>query len=592
LGSIIVLPQQVVSKIAAGEVIEGPGSVVRELLDNSIDARAFHIKIFINNGGKEYIMVSDDGYGMSGEDALLSIQKHTTSKLRSIEDLSSLTTMGFRGEALSSITAVSDFSMITRKNGELSGTRLTCHYGKDLKVEPAGANVGTEITVRGLFHNLPARKKFLRSNRAESARVKEEVLKKALSFPNIGFYYRSDDRTVFNLLPVENVSLRIGNIFGKELEKNLIEISYRDEIFSINGFISNRNWLLSNRGGQYIIINGRVVEDKSLSFALNQPAKSIVPAGKYIYAFVFVEIDPFLVDINVHPAKREIRVKIERKLFEALYSLIESTLRKSFNIPESLKGLHGIIEKGGLSETGLSERFSVKETGSYKENYPRRIGTDIRLLSKQLKTGGLFKEAPESFLLGWVERSEYRGLLLGTYLLFEVKNLLLIVDQHAAHERVLFERYKKLFSGKIDVKNLLLPINFTPPRSQYQNILDSLEALGLIGIGIEPFGEESFNINTLPAFIPDHREEEILSDLFQELYEGKLSLKPDKVKERFVAISACRNAIKDGDIIGEEEARALVKELQNTEIPNICPHGRPTFVIVTGEDLEKVFKRK
>jgi len=603
LGSIIVLPNEVASKIAAGEVIEGPGSVVRELLDNSIDAQALHIKVLINNGGKEYILVSDDGYGMSREDAVLSIQKHSTSKLKNIDDLISISTLGFRGEALSSITAVSDFSMLTKRDGEAFGTRLTCRYGKDFKVKPAGANVGTEVTVRGLFHNLPARKKFLRSNRAESSKVKEEVLKKALSFPGTGFYYKSDERLVFNLFPVRDFRPRIKQIFGEELERNLINISHREDMFAINGFISNRNYLLSNRGGQYLFVNRRAVEDKSLFFALNQPAKSTVPAGKYVYAFLFMEIDPFLVDINVHPAKKEIRIKIERKLFETLYTLVENALREKFYVPGNWKGSYpitGISKPNGWS-SGVKESGDGVPVLKYQKKQLEKViqtgkvehsGEKVDFLHQKLKSGELFNEVSDSSFLEWWERFEYRGLLLGIFLLFEGQNLLVIIDQHAAHERVLYEKYKQLFSGETEVKNLLLPINFTPPRSFYQHVLDSIEVLGLIGINIEPFGEESFNVNTLPAFIPDHKEEEILSDLLQEIYEGKFPLKSDSIRERFAAISACRNAIKDGDMMGEEEARALVRELKNTEIPHICPHGRPTFMIITREDLEKVFKRR
>ena len=322
-----ILPEEVSGKIAAGEVIDGPYSVVRELIDNALDAEAQQVKVIINNGGKDFIQVSDNGIGMSKEDAILSVKKHTTSKIMSIDDLHSLTTMGFRGEALSSICAVSEFTMWTRRAEDDIGIKLTYSFGKSYTKEPAASNKGTEINVRNIFYNLPARRKFLKGNRAERARVKEEILKKSLSFFETGFSFTADDRSIFSLIARTDHRERIADIYGAQLEQNLEELSFNEEHFNIHAFISNKKHTLSNRRGQYIFINRRPIYDRSLFYAINNPARTILEAGRYVYAFVFVYIKPSLIDINVHPAKKEIKIKVENKIYSVLHKLIENTLQ-------------------------------------------------------------------------------------------------------------------------------------------------------------------------------------------------------------------------------------------------------------------------
>ncbi len=577
------LPEAVSSKIAAGEVVEGPHSVVRELIDNALDAEATGIKVAVNNGGKDYILVSDNGAGMLEEDALLAIQKHTTSKIANIEDLNTIHTIGFRGEALSSICTVSDFTMVTKREIDDYGTKVVCVYGKDISAQPAAANNGTEITVKNIFQNLPARKKFLGSNRAENAKIKEEILKKAISFYERGFSFKADDRTIYSLGPEKDVRERIGDIFGENLHRNLIDIFHREDLYSLHIYISNKNCTLSNRRSQFFFINRRPVSDRSLFFALNNPTKGIVPIGRYIYAFVFIEIDPSLIDINVHPAKKEIRIKIVPRLFSTMNALMERILREKFYgtyIPETVKYRKQEVQDYRVSFT--QSNLEVREPAFFQGH--RKVD------NKNLGLGLAFEVRGDIFPL--LKDLRYRQQLFSTYILFEGDDFLLLIDQHAAHERILYERLRNNSKELNSIKSLLIPINFTPPRGKYDELLSSLDILREAGIEIEPFGEESFNIVSIPAFIPDEKEEEALSLFLEDFYMGKMSLKKEDIKDKFIKLASCRNAVKEGDILTEEEAFTLLHGLEDTEVPYVCPHGRPTVFKIARESIDGVFKRR
>ncbi len=620
MGKILVLPEEVSGKIAAGEVIDGPYSIVRELMDNSLDADAQMIKITVNNGGKDFIQVADNGTGMSADDALLSVRKHTTSKIKDIEDLNTITTMGFRGEALSSICTVSAFTMLTRGKNEDSGIKVIYCFGKDPEIKPSAANEGTEVTVKDLFQNLPVRRKFLKSNRAENARIKDEVLKKALSFYEIGFTFKADDRSIYRLIPKNNNRERIEEIFGSDLNENLIEIFHEDELFTIHGFISNKKHTLSNRNGQFLFINRRPIFDRSLLFAVNNPARGIVPAGRYIYAFVFIEINPSLIDVNVHPAKKEIRIKFEKNIHSKLYSIVEQNLYAGF-YPAGFKHSESKaveykpteFKPAGYKPPDFkTAEFQEERNGNIKRHYfenPAETPVNnarVMEAASFMETGEKDTELFNTMIIGDMEldisqeglfpasldKLFYKGLVFQTYILFEGRDFLLMVDQHAAHERVLYERLKDDSKNLKSVKNLLIPINFIPPRSRYAGILENIDTFKEAGFEIEPFGDESFNIITIPAFVPDEREEETISCLLEEFNAGRMSPDAREIREGFIKLVSCRTAIKEGNVINEAEARALLKDLRNTKIPYVCPHGRPTFVRITKVHLEKVFKRR
>ena len=606
MGHIKTLPHDVAMKIAAGEVIEGPYSVVRELIDNSIDAGSTQIRVAITNGGRDFIQVTDNGIGMSEQDAKLSVLKHTTSKITHIDDLSSLTSMGFRGEALASICAVSDFSMVTMNGGTRHGIRLHTAYGEKVDSEPAASNLGTTVSVRNLFQNLPARKKFLKSNRSEAMRVKDEVVKKAISFHQCGFTYRNDDRVVFSLQPRDAHIDRLCDLFGDALSENLIEISFEDELLTLHGFISNSKYSLANRSGQYLFINNRPVNDRSLLFALNSPCKGIVQTGRYVYAFLFIVIDPELLDINVHPAKKEVKIKPSDRLYSAVYHAVEEALQRGYY------GISAGIDQSGIV-TGNMPFPAVDGAGTgyvpeMSETSEGAAAGEGSLLRESPLEGGLMsglyargvENIPSQQPFGYqdkqidihMEQLQSRGSIFNTFLIFEQGNDVVLMDQHAAHERVYYEQFSRMYEKGGSVKSLLVPINFTPPAGAYDDLLHAIETLQEAGIEIEPFGDESFNIMTLPAFIPENREEATISQLFEQLYAGKLRLSTRQIRDEFVKLAACRCAVKEGDSLSREEALTLIGDLLAARFPYVCPHGRPTMVMYSREYFDKQFKRR
>lgn len=613
MGRIITLPQEVSMKIAAGEVIEGPFSVVRELIDNAIDAGSTQVRVTITNGGRDFIQVIDNGTGMSEQDAKLSVLKHTTSKIRRIDDLSTITSMGFRGEALASICAVSDISMVTKGEGDEHGVRLHCVSGGEAAMEPAASNQGTSATVRKLFHNLPARKKFLKSNRAEAARVKDEVVKKAVSFHQCGFTYKNDDRVVFSLEPRGDHVGRLMDLFGDRFGENLIETHHEDDLVTIHGYVSNSRLSLSNRSGQYLFINSRPVTDRSLLFALNSPCRGIVQAGRYVYAFLFIRIDPELLDINVHPAKKEVKIKPADRLYSAVYHAVEKALQIGYyDISASPDGSG---REMGYSPPPVSETaghgYSPEGFGKPEPDTTASGGTLLREDSAQgAQMTGLYGRGAEDRLdsLPFSEAEpsdsrdrpfdiregglQYRGSIFNTFLIFESGRDVVLIDQHAAHERVYYEQFSRMYESGGAVKSLLVPINFTPPADKYGDLVDAIETFREAGIEIEPFGDESFNILTLPAFIPDKREKASVSKFLEELYAGNLGLSAHEIRDGFMKLAACRSAVKEGDALSREEALALMRDLLAAEVPFVCPHGRPTMVRYSREYFDKLFKRR
>jgi DNA mismatch repair protein MutL len=596
LGKIITLPEEVSLKIAAGEVIEGPFSVVRELIDNSIDAEAKEIRIIIKSGGKESVSVSDNGTGMSEDDAVVSVLKHTTSKIKRIEDLHSITSMGFRGEALASICNVSDFTLLTKRAVDPQGTRVTCTAAEEPRSGPAAANVGTVVTVQNLFRNLPARKKFLKSNRAEAAKVKDEIVKKAIYFFDKGFYYKVDDRVVIGLNQGADHRQRLEDIFGGNFGESLLEVHHEESSFSIQGYISGRNVSLPSRRGQYIFINGRPVSDRSLLYALNSPARGLVPAGRFFYAFVFILMETSLLDVNVHPAKKEVKIKPADQLYSALFRAVEYTLRHRYYDFHAVSGSG--ISRSGTPVYGEAVREPAGEDGNEVKKPPRLNIEDGEAgmsgffsAFRDVITGEPKTEQSQLFDLSILEL-RYRGSLFRTFIFFEGTDFVLLVDQHAAHERVLYERYLKASQGTVAQKNLLIPINFTPPAAKYGDLLEGREFFHRAGIEIEPFGDESFNIVSLPGFIPEKREEETISMLFEEYYAGRIPLEEAAIRESFVKLAACRSAIKEGELLGHDEALSLLNDLFAADVPHVCPHGRPTLLRYGRGYFDRLFKRR
>jgi len=577
MGQITRLPQEVYEKIAAGEVIDGPYSVVRELLDNALDAGADEIIVTVNDGGKSLISVRDNGSGMAGEDALLAVGRHTTSKIRTMEDLDTLASMGFRGEALSSICAVSDFTLTTRKVGEGHGTKIVSNPGSPPRSAPAASNPGTTVSVKNLFTTLPARKKFLKSNRAELMKIKAEVVKKAIGFHERGFRYTADERPVLNLKPAQNRAERIDGLFPGTGD-DLVLINREEEGFKLDLFLSRRT--MPNRSGQYLFVNNRPVVDRSILYTINSPCRGIAPAGRFFFVFMFITIDSALIDVNVHPSKNEIKLQPSSRVNAALHSAVREALSgvKLARVPYKSPDAGSVPGPDLLVPRAVEERSAVYygESPEFGE----------RAAALETGSGTTAGGIPS------VDRLYYRGCFYHTYLLFEEENSILIVDQHAAHERILFENMQASSGDGVLVKRLLVPLNFTPPADRYGEMAENIDAFREAGIEIEPFGDESFNVVTVPAYVPEKREEEIVSLFFDRFYREGVPARAGDLRAFFLETAACRSAVKEGDVLGEEEALSLVDDLFDCNVPHLCPHGRPTFVRYTKAYIEKVFKRR
>jgi len=535
MARIKLLPKEIYSKIAAGEVIDGPYSVVRELIDNSIDAKSTMIKIIINGGGKELIIVQDNGIGMSKEDVELAVKRHATSKISSIDDLEHIETMGFRGEALSAICSVSEFELTTKEQISDVGFKLACKYGKISNAEPVAFTQGTKVTVKNLYENVPARKKFMKSNRSESSRIKDVIVKKALCFNNISFVYESEDRMLFSFHDNQTRKERITSLFGREIDKHLIELSYNEKNFSIQGFISDKEFTLSNRNGQYIFINNRPIYNRSLHFIINEAVRGFVTLGRYVYAFIYLNVNPELIDVNVHPAKLEVKLKIEKEISSALYHTIQSVfqnklsvIRNNIGYKDEVLGKDEILEKNNKysyerlnSGSELSDKYIrvVRDAKLFESDKMDNSNTqyDIPFKIKEVKLNAeevstLDLDANEIGL-------NYIGSIFNGFLIFDTEESIILVDQHAAHERIMYEEYTKKYKDINPSKNLLIPINLTPPPGMYDEVMEYVEEFDKAGIKIEPFGDGSFNIVSIPAFLPENKESRIILEFFNEYFE-------------------------------------------------------------------------
>jgi len=660
MGRIIILPEEVTHKIAAGEVIEGPFSVVRELIDNSIDAGATEIQIVINNGGKDFILVRDNGCGMDETDAVLSIQKHSTSKIKSAEDLLRIRTLGFRGEALSSICRVSDFQMITAVAENPIGTTVSCSFGGEISSAPCSANPGTEVRVRNLFFNLPARRKFLRSNRAEFLKVKNEIIKKAIPFYGVGFRFISDDKKIFNLHPAGEINLRFLQLFGYELVEALRIFHARGDGFEITGYITGKGFSVSNRRLQYVFVNRRPIEEKSIIYTINEAIRGFNPPARYPACFLFIDVEPDGIDVNVHPAKSEVRLKKQKDINRTIYESIRNILITRAHVGEksednkvkvdtsldvsvvdegflfdhdSSGGLHtpGKIITPEVHTENSSDNSNVPDSDIYSDTYKKKKGFnahgvvqedssgwpeisftgtpvnnnketwEIEKLGKKtygmvygrrFSPGGSLLRSPDLSKIDFSD-THYRGSLFKKFLLFESGNSVYLVDQHAAHERIIFEMLRgEANSSRIQQKMLLFPSVITPPADMYDRIDENIEEFVKAGFDITPFGEDSFKLDAIPGFVPEKWESVVISEFFDEVFNKGFSLKSEDIQKRFLIITACRMAIKEGDSIDEKEAYWLFKELLKTDEPGSCPHGRPTVLLIDENTLDRFFFRK
>jgi DNA mismatch repair protein MutL len=644
MGKIALLPEQLINQIAAGEVVERPASVVKELLENSIDAGASRIVITVRQGGIGLIKICDDGCGMSAEDALMSLERHATSKIRTLEDLNSIQSMGFRGEALASIASVSQLTLRSKQQSDPSGTELTAVGGKILKKAPVGMSEGTEIEIAELFFNTPARLKFLKSEQTEYQNILDTVINAAMAFPGIAFKFIQqrteneqegagmEEKVVLDLPATNDLLLRIRGVLGKSIADDLIEIYNGAVNLGIRGYIGKPQLSRANRSLQYLFVNGRPITSHVLSYAVKQAYHSLLPKERYPAFVIMFELDPSMVDVNCHPRKTEVKFRDEREIFRVLTQSCAKALEKAVMMPKMGQDNFNYYQErpiGGLPETPAATGIPATEKAVTDVLQFQALGRTETVQVGLDRTGRQstweemitapppFKnqihnqtqeQAQETFAPP-LEEPELLplGQLNNSFILCQRGADLVIIDQHAAHERI---RYNKLMSESDNdektIQPLLMPINIELSPADSAILDANKEVLDEVGIKLEHFGGNTFAINEVPSFLVKTNLEKVLTGLIDDLRNignasdghnpGELQAHRGDLygrKEKVLTYLACRSAVKFGDPLNKEEIVALIDQLNNTKLGRTtCPHGRPVMVVLEESELWNRFGRK
>jgi DNA mismatch repair protein MutL len=573
MSSIRILPEHVANQIAAGEVIERPASIVRELMDNSIDAGADRINIRIEDGGKRLIKISDNGSGMDRDDLLLSLERHSTSKISIMSDIFSIRTLGFRGEAIPSICSISRMEIVSRTSGQIVGHRLSASGGKLLSIDETGSAMGTSVTVRDIFYNTPARLKFLKGEKTETNYIMDTISRIAIPFGNISFKVDDGDKNLLNIPASDNEISRFSALLGRSVASSLIDATEETNGCRISMYMASPDNSRNKADRIFIYINNRNIRDRLVIRSVIDGYGQRLMRGRYPQAFVFLEIDPSLIDVNVHPAKQEVRFQQSHLIYQSVSSMIDRALKSQFT-PFFEPGYQAEkIERKFISPgpvvsepLWLYSSPEKKEVPGYKELAPVQET--------------LLKEAPRLI-----------GQLRDTYLLFQAEDGLLIIDQHAAHERILYEKLKKGFMEmKIDVQPFLIPVRIETSLKDGRTLQENLERLAGLGLELDHFGGNTFLIRSAPAALGNADWDVFISDLMPAL-EKNAPVGIGQTMDDLLIIMACHGAIRARQSLSQREITFLLEELDGLDLPTNCPHGRPVFKKISYMEIEKLFKR-
>ncbi len=618
MSRIKLLPETVASQVAAGEVVERPASVVKELVENSIDADAGSIEVGIQRGGMSRIRVVDDGCGMDRDDALLSLERHATSKIASAADLAAISTLGFRGEALPSIASVSRFRLTTREPGAVAGTEILVNGGRIETVRDGGEAPGTQVEVRSLFYNLPARRKFLRSETTETRNIEHQFFLQALAHPAIGFSLVRDEKVALQLPATTSLSARIRDLHGAEFLSDLLEIPEREHRgVRVRGWIGRAGVSRQTRAQQFVFVNGRAIDSGILATALREGYHTALMRGQFPVTFLFVDLAPQDVDVNVHPAKREVRFRDPARIREAIVEAVQCTLesgridwQRKFSAPSSIiGGTAAVSPQTSPSVPPLAAIAPETVThGAPQEafvNRPTQIPSEQRALPPSpLAGGGDSRSRPQAIEVNRPyltpdpspkddQQFQIIGVLNRLYVLMENSDGLVLVDQHAAHERILFEELRRRMEEQgVPSQRMLLPQIFSLPPRDAEWVERNLTTLQKMGIGIESFGGNSFRVDTLPAFLEIADAADFLRRVIDELTATSRNSSPLRLGEDMIAKTVCRHAVKAKDPLRYPEIEKLIRDLLACDLPYCCPHGRPTMIQISHAELEKKFGRK
>lgn len=557
MGNIVLLDDLTINKIAAGEVIERPANVVKELVENSIDAGATKIVVEVKNGGKTLVKIVDNGKGISANDIPLSLERHATSKIRRIEDLEHTYSMGFRGEALASIASISELTMLTR-TAEENGTKIIAEAGEIIKVDEIGLPVGTTIMVEKLFFNTPVRYKFLKNDATEFRYIKEWVQKTALVNSNIAFKLINDGKIVFQTNGNGNIRDIIYLLYGKEIEKNLLEVNYENEGIKVTGVIGNTTIARDNRKSQILYLNKRNIKNQILTNSADQAFKGATGIGKYGFFILNLEMPANYYDVNVHPTKMEVRFNDEDKLYKVFYHAIKSAMLNS-------------------------EFLDNNEKEQKKENY---IENELQFLTNRFKN-----ETPAELINRENKREieyKYIGILFRTFIVIEIGNDMFLIDQHAGHERILYEQIKENYKNHIQNNSqlMLIPEVFNLSHKEIEFVKENIELFRNTGFDIELFGEDSVKISGIPDIEYKVNKNRMFLDVLDEMITTERTAIKD-VEERFIATVACKAAVKANMDLTRQEVDNLIQRLLKLKNPFTCPHGRPTTIKFSKEELFK-----
>lgn len=609
-----ILPDNIASKIAAGEVVQRPESVVKELMENAIDAGAKSVEVIIKRAGKNFIQVCDDGIGMSAEDLTLCVQKHATSKIEAFEDLEGIKTLGFRGEALSSIAAVSQLEIRTETREEEIGTVLKNDEAGNIKIDKGSFPKGTCITVKNLFFNVPARRKFLKTDTTEFKHIVDTFNRIALSHISISFILYNGVDSVFDY-PAESLKERVGHVFGENMPDALIPVEEKTELISVYGYVGKPSLLRKTRGEQYLFLNSRYIVNKNINHAVFTAYENVLEKGDYPFFLLFIEIDPERIDVNIHPSKLEAKFDDEKDV----YNFILSVVRKSL-------GSHDLVPSMAFSEDDLPEekllinKFQHAAKGDfsdrparekYKPEVKRYSEEEIDLLFGSITDdvvikGGakvdqkLFSRSEQKEMhhdkavQGDIKKSEELPFIIqlhNKYILSQIKSGLMIIDQHVAHERVLYEKVLNRLETDIPFsQQLLFPkkIKVDPARI---SLLKELEPyLSRLGFQLKFLAKETVKIEGVPDDVRKGTEEQVLFDLLEE-YSINEREKHLEQKDNIAKSYSCKTAIKAGDKLDERAMRLLIDQLFATSMPYVCPHGRPIVVKISLNEFDRRFGR-
>lgn len=644
-----VLSKETVDKIAAGEVIERPVSVVKELVENSIDAGATNIIIKIYDGGKRKISISDNGSGINREDVNLAFIKHSTSKIENVDDLYRIHTMGFRGEALASIKAISNVSLISKTEEEEIGSKISFFNGNK-RIENISTNKGTSIIVEDIFYNIPARKKFLKKDTYESNLINDLLYKLAIANPAIGFKYMNNDKVIFDLFSNQSLYERINSLYGYDTAINMKEVNISSDKFKIRGYISNNLLYRSNKKNQLLYINNRTVRNETINKVINEAYKSTIPLNRFPVFFLFIDIDPSMLDVNIHPAKTEVKIQD----MDELLVLINSNLKRIINNDVELKIAFSDKKDEREEETKLNivEKDEEKSDDTVKITYEEDINdidntnyaksndkiyddeftedeindldknnadipvfddeefiNDINLLQDRNNNIKESKQNYEEFLIFDDETKEdnnkilmddinildaykIEGVLFNTFiLLYDYNNdFVVMIDQHAAHERILYEEFTEKFkNSKVNSQFIegVSPVKLTV--NEEETIKENMALLNKFGFTIDIYPDHNVVVRSMPIIFGGNYSLDLIKDIIGILDNEKTNIYDYKVEK--IMKYACKNAIKAGDKISNIEIDKLIEDLKKCKYPTTCPHGRPSMVILKKNMIEKMFFR-